>query len=337
MNNSNLKYSVKKLVATEWNSLLLSFDDASVYQTENFAKNSIGGANLEQFTLILENEIIAAALVRIKTIPLLSGGIAYIRWAPLWQKKDTKIDIDIFKIVLEKLRTEYVVKRKLVLRIMSNLNSKNQIYSDIVLRTGYNFYTSKLKSVIIDISKDEETLKANMRKKWRYSLRQAERQEYKIEVGTGESYFDTFLDIYKKMHSRKNFEENVDVKSFRQINNEMPQELKLQIFICSNNNEPLSAMVTSVIGKTGIYLLGGTTRKGLELSSSYLLQWEVIKWMRIHGISSYDLGGIDKVQNPGVHTFKSGMGGEEISYLSGFESCENWKSKIILKVAEKLR
>ena len=139
------------------------------------------------------------------------------------------------------------------------------------------------------------------------------------------------------MHTRKNFDENVNVESFRQINNELTSNLKLQIFICSINDEPLSAMVTSVIGKTGIYLLGGTSKKGLELSSSYLLQWEVIKWMKAHGLTQYDLGGIDKEENPGVYTFKSGMGGEEISYLSGLEASENWLSKLILKVAEKVR
>jgi lipid II:glycine glycyltransferase (peptidoglycan interpeptide bridge formation enzyme) len=137
------------------------------------------------------------------------------------------------------------------------------------------------------------------------------------------------------MHSRKNFDENVNIESFRQINNELEHDLKLQIFICSLDGKPLSAMVTSVIGKTGIYLLGGTSKKGLELSSSYLLQWEVIKWMKAHGINNYDLGGIDKEENPGVYTFKSGMGGDEISYLSGFESSVDGISKLILKVAGK--
>ena len=337
MNKPNFKYSVKKLDNKEWNDILLSFDDASVYQTDIFAKNSIGGSDLEQFTLRLGDKIIAAALVRVKTIPLLNKGIAYIRWAPLWQKNNSELDPEIFKAALVELRNEYVINRKLVLRIMSNLDSNNESYSDIVLNSDYNFYTPKSKSIVIDISKDEEILKANLRKKWRYSLRQAEKLDLKIEVGTTEEYFKIFFDIYNQMHTRKNFDENVNVESFRQINNELTSNLKLQIFICSINDEPLSAMVTSVIGKTGIYLLGGTSKKGLELSSSYLLQWEVIKWMKAHDLTQYDLGGIDKEENPGVYTFKSGMGGEEISYLSGLEASENWLSKLILKVAEKVR
>ena len=337
MNKPNFKYSVKKLDNKEWSDILLSFDDASVYQTDIFAKNSIGGSDLEQFTLRLDDKIIAAALVRVKTIPLLNKGIAYIRWAPLLQKNNSELDPEIFRAALVELRNEYVINRKLVLRIMSNLDSNNESYSDIVLNSDYNFYTPKSKSIVIDISKDEEILKANLRKKWRYSLRQAEKLDLKIEVGTTEEYFKIFFDIYNQMHTRKNFDENVNVESFRQINNELASNLKLQIFICSINDEPLSAMVTSVIGKTGIYLLGGTSKKGLELSSSYLLQWEVIKWMKAHGLTQYDLGGIDKEENPGVYTFKSGMGGEEISYLSGLEASENWLSKLILKVAEKVR
>ena len=337
MNDLSIKYSIEKLDANDWNGILSKFDDASVYQTDIFAKYSFGGSNLEQFILTFDEKIIAAALVRIKTVPIINKGIAYIRWAPLWQKKDSKIDPNIFKIALDMLRQEYVTKRKLVLRIMSNLNSKDQINSDIVLKSGYKFYSHKSESIIIDLLKDEETLKLNLRKKWRYSLRQAEKQDLKIEIGTDESFFDKFFEIYKQMHTRKNFDENVNIENFRQINNELPNTLKLQIFICSIVGEPLSAMVTSVIGKTGIYLLGGTTKKGLELSSSYLLQWEVIKWMKSHGLRSYDLGGIDKEDNPGVYTFKSGMGGEEISFLSGFEASEGWMSKLIVNLAEKLR
>lgn len=337
MTTTELKYSVQKIDVIKWDNILRSFDDASLYQTEAFTKFSVGGNNIEQFTMYQNELILSAALVRVKTIPILNRGVAYIRWAPLWQRSNSPKDISVFEKAIKFLYEEYVIKRKLTLRIMSNLDNDDNNITNIIKQNKYEFLEGKGKSILVDISKDEDEIRSSFRKKWRYSLRQAEKKELEIRVGTDEFLFNEFLDIYKQMHSRKNFTEFVNVESFQEMNKLLSEKNKMRIFICSLNGETLSAMVTSVIGNTGIYLLGGTTLKGLELSSSYLLQWEVIKWMKKHGIENYDLGGIDKEENPGVYTFKSGMGGKEITYVSGFEASKSFVSKSILDIAQKLK
>lgn len=337
MTNTEIKYSVQKIDVAKWDDILSSFDDASLYQTEAFTKFSVGGNNIEQFTMYKDDLILSAALVRVKTLPILNRGVAYIRWAPLWQKSNSPKDLSIFENALKFLYEEYVIKRKLTLRIMSNLDDEDDNITNIIKQSKYEFLEGKGKSIIVDISKDEDEIRSSFRKKWRYSLKQAEKKELEIRVGTDDNFFNEFHNIYKQMHSRKNFTEFVNVESFREMNKLLSEENKMRIFICSLNGESLSAMVTSVIGNTGIYLLGGTTQKGLELSSSYLLQWEVIKWMKNHGIENYDLGGIDKEENPGVYTFKSGMGGKEFTYVSGFEASKSFVSKSILKVAQRIK
>lgn len=337
MINYELTSEIKRLNSEEWNNILTQFKDATIYQTEEFSRNSVGGDYLEQFTVKHDNTVISAALIRVKILPMLNRGIAYIRWAPLWQKTNSETNYDIFDKTLNLLLEEYVLKRKLMLRIMSNLDSADERINESLKKNNFNSYTPNSKSIIVDISEELDTIRARFRKKWRYSLKQAEKKDLEIKIGSDDFLFDEFLDIYKSMHSRKGFEENIDVESFKKINSSLDEKNKLKIFICFKDNNPLSAMVVSAIGNTGIYLLGGTTAKGLELSSSYLLQWEVIKYLKSNEVSYYDLGGIDEKENPGVYTFKSGMGGKEINYVSGIQASKNILSKLIIKIGELIK
>ncbi|MCP5064829.1 MAG: peptidoglycan bridge formation glycyltransferase FemA/FemB family protein [Ignavibacteriae bacterium] len=337
MNHTKITYSILATNEKEWSSILSQFDDATIYHTNSFAKYSVGGKKADQFIVKNNNEIIAAALIRIKTIPLLERGIAYLRWGPIWRKKDEPINISNFIIALDLLYKEYVIKRKLVLRISSHCLVEDETdFTKVFLEAGFKKYEIIDKTIFVDLFQDEETLRKNFRGQWRNRLKKAEKGELTVIQGNNDSLFNEFLNIYKEMHNRKNFKEYVDVESFKEINSELEDKNKLQIFICKYDNKPLSGIVATSMGNSGIYLLGGSTSEGLKMSSSYLLQWETMMWMKSKSIRWYDLGGIDKENNPGVYFFKSGMGGKEKTFLGGFEAGKNKLSKIIIYIKELL-
>jgi len=333
-----IKYEICNYTTHEWNEILSLFDDTTIYHTNGFIKHSIGGNNAEHFIVTDSEKIIAAANIRKIIIPSLNRGVAHLRWGPLWQLKNKTPNIDVLKITLEKLYEEYVVKRKLVLRITSNLYVKDEIdFIDIFNKSSYKLFAPQDKTIIIDLQQSEETLRKNLRKKWRYSLKQAEKKELEIIKGNSQELFDEFVKIYKEMHSRKNFEETISVDTFKKINNDLAKENKFQIFICKYKNKPLSAMVSTTMGNSGIYLLGGSTELGLKMSSSYLLQWETMMWLKSLEKKWYDLGGIDTEKNPGVYTFKSGMGGYEVTSIGGFEASRDLLSKKIVQLGELIK
>lgn len=334
---NNFKYTISSSNEKEWQKVLSYFSDANIYQTISFNKYSVGGDCLEQFQLIKNGELVGAALVRIKTLPIIKRGVAYIRWAPMY--KTTKSDNPniILQKAIEFLYDEYVINRKLVLRITSNLICDNENdYSKYFEGKNFRRFLPDSKSILLDLTKDLDELRSGLRKKWRYSLKQSEKQNQQVERTNDPETFKIFKKIYSEMHSRKKFDEFVNIDSIGRINNELLPEHRMQIFICYENNTPLAGMIVTDMGDTGIYLLGGSTARGLELGSSYLLQWEVIKWLKLNGVRKYDLGGIDKDKNPGVFTFKSGLGGTEITYAGAYEAKKNLLSTIILRLGEKL-
>jgi hypothetical protein len=129
----------------------------------------------------------------------------------------------------------------------------------------------------------------------------------------------------------------VDVGEFGRICENLPTGLKLKILICEHQGQPVSSIVCSALGDTGIYLLGATHDEGLNTKGAYLLQWTMIKWLKENGFQFYDLGGIDPEQNPGVYHFKQGFSGRDVSRIAPFESCEDFISTIGMKAMDLAR
>ena len=82
---------------------------------------------------------------------------------------------------------------------------------------------------------------------------------------------------------------------------------------------------------SAIYLLGATADDGLNAKGAYLLQWNLIQWLKTKGVRWYDLGGIDPEGNPGVYSFKRGLSGLDVCQLPPLVACNNIFSYAVVK------
>ena len=99
---------------------------------------------------------------------------------------------------------------------------------------------------------------------------------------------------------RKKFKVFVNPYRMGKMNEELNDEYKLKIFMAYKDKLPIACIIGSAIGNTGIYLLGASNEIGMKNKGSYLVQWEMIKWLKQRGCQIYDLGGINLDDNPGV-------------------------------------
>nr|MBP9050143.1 peptidoglycan bridge formation glycyltransferase FemA/FemB family protein [Alphaproteobacteria bacterium] len=91
---------------------------------------------------------------------------------------------------------------------------------------------------------------------------------------------------------------------------------------------------------TPIYLFGASGDQPTGANGSYLLQWEMVKWLKEHGAKTYDLGGIDAEGNPSVTRFKFGLAGKngrEVTLLPAYEIGDNVANRLAIKGVEALR
>ena len=333
----HFNYEVKHLSEEEWIKIIQPFEDANIYQTVAFGKHSKGGDKLEHFILKEDGKIIAVAQVRISLAPLIKRGIAYIRWGPLWKLKNEESKFSKLEVVLRELRNEYVIKRRLKLRIFPECYEKdNDFLLSIYKKTRFKLnkkYRNK-KTIILDIKPPMEEIRSNFKSKWRNRLKKSEQNNFEIISGHNDNLFEKFFEIYNQMHEFKHFKEHIDINSFKLIQNDLPENHKMKIFLAESDGQPAAALVGSSIGNTGICLLAASNKLGRQLSASYLLHIRMIEWLKRMGCSYYDLGGIDPVDNPGGYRFKSGFNGKEVTFIGAFDSCICPISWLITKFGE---
>lgn len=321
---------------TFWYKSMQDFDDANIYQTWNFALLVQNEKIVKHIAIYSNQNLIGLVKVRIRTVPILNRGIAYILNGPLWQKRNQENNIQKLADIFVALREEFVVKQQLVLRIQP------YIFSDMISNFDFienlRFYhlenVRQYQSLVLYLDKELDEIRKNFKQKWRNCLNQSERNGLEISEGNGQELYNEFLGIYNQMIARKKFDEFVDPNKMGKMNEELDDEYKMKIFIAYKDKLPVAGIVGSAIGNTGIYLLGASNEIGMKNKASYLLQWEMIKWLKQRGCNRYDLGGINKDDNPGGYHFKSGITDQEVLGMGTFESYNNWLSKRIVSFGE---
>mgnify|MGYP000509337574 CR=1 FL=1 len=340
MNNTSSKYRCKLITEKlSWNKLLKQFDDANIYQTWSYAEIVQSEKKIDHIAIYKDDHLLGIALVRLKTIPIFKRGVAYIYRGPLWQMKGRENNLEIFSEILMALQDKYVIKLKYILKLRPFIFSDQFLSIDfgkilIALPTADN---QVYKTLVLNLNSDIDTIRKNFKQKWRNCLNQSERNEIEIVSGNSNELYNTFVEIYDQMIKRKKFKEYVDIRKKGEMNELLSPDFKLKIFIAYKDKTPISALVASAMGNTGIYLLGASNELGMKYKSAYLLQWETIKWLKNLGISRYDLGGIDEVKNPGVFKFKVGISENEVRDFGSFEISNNKILKVFYNIIHLIR
>ena len=322
-----------------WQNAIKEFEDANIYQTWNFALLA-QHENIVKHLAIYENQnLIGLVHIRIRIVPILNRGIAYVLNGPVWQKKNPESNIKIFSDILDALKQKYVVNQKLLLRIKPYIFSDKFSKFDFVEKNGFKRLEKirQYQTFVLYLDKDLEEIRKSFKQKWRNCLNQSERNGLEVSEGSDQKLYTDFLGIYNQMIARKKFKEYVDPSKMGKMNEELDDEYKLKIFIAYKDKLPVASLVGTAIGNTGIYLLGASNEIGMKNKASYLLQWEMIKWLKLKGCQRYDLGGINLDDNPGVYHFKSGITDLEIFGMGTYEAYESKLSKMIVSFGESIK
>lgn len=323
--------------AEKWESYLDLFEDASLYQSWSYGRNFPGGRMMSHIVLKKDGEVRAVVQARILTVPLLQRGIAYIFMGPLWKRRGFPADKKILSEMLRAVSSEYVKKRKLLLRIVpGELNEEDEDIFKIAHYRKNEAYIPQ-RTLIVDLEPSIQEIRSRFHHKWRNRLNVAERNGLEVLGGTSEDLFRMFKQLYEELLQMKEIPAAADIDNFIEIQRNLPQRHKMHVLICTSEGRAVAGLVGSLIGNKGICLLSAANMEGRELLGSYLLQWELLRWMKEQGAKAYDLGGIDPEKNPGGFRFKAGLGGRDVRFPGQYESCWSMSSRIIVNTGEYLR
>jgi lipid II:glycine glycyltransferase (peptidoglycan interpeptide bridge formation enzyme) len=326
-----------------WYELSQMFDDANIYQTWAYAAVVGGKRRISRMVLRKEGEVVAIAMARIAKVPLMRVGIAYVMWGPLWRRNGTQPDPEIFRQAVRALRNEYMSRRGLVLRLFPLLHEEEGCveFSGALDAEGFSLAPNRARgrTILMDLKPSLDDLKSGLTRHWARELKRAEKKELEIVDSLDSASFTKFVAIYKEMVSRKKFVEPNDIQRFAQIQEQLPELLKMKLLLCKSQGEVVAGVLCATIGTKAVLLFAATSNAGMKTGGSYLLQWKFVELAKQLKLSTYDLNGINPDANPGTYEFKHGLAGSngrDLFFLGRFDSRAPWASQLCLNAAETL-
>ena len=94
----------------------------------------------------------------------------------------------------------------------------------------------------------------------------------------------------------------------------------LTIFKAIHEGKPVAGQMYIKHGNTSTYLVGWNSTSGRKMYLHNWLIWNAILLMKSENISYFDLGGVDKVNTPGIAKFKLGVKGRNFSLVGDWVS-----------------
>lgn len=177
------------------------------------------------------------------------------------------------------------------------------------------------RTILIDLTRDLDDLRADMRKSWRATLAKAERQSPAPELiwdDHGKPLIP-FIGLYLNDKKEKGYS-GPSAELLQAFGRSFGVTGSLPIGIAMAQGQPAAGVLILRHGGAATYQVGWSLPAGREMQAHHLLLWDAIGRLKASGVTRFDLGGINETEAGGVTDFKKGLAGkraEEIT-LAGF-------------------
>ena len=201
---------------------------------------------------------------------------------------------------------------------------------------------------VLDISKSEEELLAEMSQKTRYNIKLAQKRG--ISLRTANAYENTndiseFIRLVKATAKRKGISFHAE-DYYRKMFENLPKNM-LKLYVAEYNGKVIAANVVVFYGDTATYLHGATDDEYRNVMAPHLLQWQAILDAKKTGCKFYDLGGV-KTQNlkptahnpwAGITKFKLGFSPntKPLEFAGSYDIIVNPRVYLLYQVLQKIK
>lgn len=295
---------------TKWAEIIKKYPEANFLQSPEYAQmNEILGCKV--FSEDFDGKAYVLMIIR----DAKRGRYMEIPCGPLVDFNDSKM----VKTVFDKI-TEIAKKEKCVfvrLRPQLAADAKNlKLLEKLGLKKS-PMHLAAEHTVMIDLTKSEDELLANMRRQTRYEVRRADKVGIKVSVSNDEEIFKEFQKIQAETAKRQNF---------------VPPSLKtllaekeafgdnIVIYKAMLEEEPVAYGLIIKNGLEADYYEAASTLLNRKMPGAYALLWQAMRDLKKEGYQRFNLWGIAPADQPnhryaGVTTFKTGFGGEVVEFV----------------------
>lgn len=195
---------------------------------------------------------------------------------------------------------------------------------------------------ILDLSKTEEELFANLSNKTRYNINLAVKKGVTIYENSTEDGMETYLKILAETTKRQGFYAH-SPEYFRTMWKTLSGSGMIKIFQAVYDNQVLVSWVMFVFNGVLYYPYGASSRESRDVMASNLMMWEMIRYGKKIGCNKFDMwGSLGENPDPkdpwfGFHRFKKGYGGELNEFIGTFDLITDFALYKPFRLVENLR
>ncbi len=180
------------------------------------------------------------------------------------------------------------------------------------------------RTMVVDLTPDEEEILMAMKSKWRYNVRLSIRRDVKVRK-EGLDEIDTFHNILQVTSEREGFGIH-SLDYYRAAFSLFDETGRVALFLAYYEQEPLAGLIAYAFNGSAYYMYGASSNKHRELMPNHQLQWRAMQWAKEQSCQRYDLWGIPDIDpnSPtaalgGVGRFKAGFGGEPLRFVGAYD------------------
>src|SRR5258706_5011878 len=191
------------------------------------------------------------------------------------------------------------------------------------------------RTIMLDITPDEESLLAHMKEKWRYNLRLAGRKGVQVRAAQTVEDVRNWYRLLQTTGDRDDFGIHT-LEYYLQVWRIFAPRKQARLFLAEYDGQLLAGIFVGLMAKQAIYLYGASSNEQRNLMPNYLLQWEAIRWAKGEGATSYDFWGIPETDDEdeamaGGYPFNNGLGAPAVPFLGNLEECVHASSMTVAR------
>jgi len=164
---------------------------------------------------------------------------------------------------------------------------------------------------IINLKNHEDVIRTKMKGRWRNALKKGLQLDLNIKRFKNKESILKIFDLYEDDKKKKNYKginSSLLKKWFMNSSYDDVEFVAFQAYSHHSNGQILlGSIIICIYENTATYLLAVNDSEKRIKNISNVLLWESIIFAKKEGCLFFDLGGIDKINTPGVSLFKLGL------------------------------
>lgn len=352
--------------ASDWQQLLSGFSNPHVLQSWEWGevKGQTGWSPLRYVLEDAQGRVVGAFQLLLRRAPArLPFTIGYIPKGPIVDWTDSgvpgaelpagRLQEPVLDVILDSIQQVAQRERCLFVKIDPNVDEESETGRQLLetLRArGWVFSQEQIQfkntaiselwvapdqgadTEQIDAEQIDAELLTQMKSKWRYNIRLAERRGVTIRSGTPDDFAD-FYQLYASTSQRDNFAirpfdyYKTVWRTFWRAQQDLDNASGGVLLLAEHPDEgqPLAGVFLMRYGETVWYFYGASSERRRRDMPNYLLQWRALQWANREGSTVYDWWGAPTdLSDPndrmaGVWRFKQGFGARFQSHIGAWD------------------